>query len=206
MTDTAEPTKDALTSDAPAGAATALPSSAGGTLADDTGASSGPVLVLVGAPGAGKSTVGALLAQRWSTDFSDTDQIIEARVGQSISEIFIDEGEPAFRSLEAVVVAEALASSRGVLALGGGAVVTESTRALLAGHRVVFLDVGMAEAASRVGLGVTRPLLLGNVRGQLKALLDLRRPLYREVASVTVTTDGLSPEAVADDIERRLGG
>ncbi len=163
-----------------------------------------PMVVLVGAPGAGKSTVGARLAHRWSTQFQDTDSIIEQRAGQLIAEIFIDAGEPAFRALEAVVVAEALANCRGVLALGGGAVVSESTRALLAGHRVVFLDVGLAEAASRVGLGGTRPLLLGNVRGQLKALLDARRPLYRQVADVTVETDGLSAEAVADEIESRL--
>jgi len=165
-----------------------------------------PAVVLIGAPGAGKSTVGALLAQRWSTGFQDTDQIIETRVGKPISEVFIDEGEPAFRALEAVVVAEALAHNQGVLALGGGAVMTASTRALLADHRVVFLDVGMAEAAARVGLGVTRPLLLGNVRGQLKALLDSRRPLYLEVATVTVGTDGLSVGAVADEIERSLDG
>ncbi len=104
------------------------------------------------------------------------------------------------------MVAEALAHNQGVLALGGGAVMTASTRALLADHRVVFLDVGMAEAAARVGLGVTRPLLLGNVRGQLKALLDSRRPLYLEVATVTVATNGLSVEAVADEIERSLDG
>ena len=83
---------------------------------------------------------------------------------------------------------------------------SESTRALLVAHRVVFLDVGLAEAASRVGLGATRPLLLGNVRRQLKALLDARRPLYREVATVTVDTDGLSAQAVADEVERSLHG
>ncbi|MBA3264759.1 MAG: shikimate kinase [Nocardioidaceae bacterium] len=165
-----------------------------------------PKVVLVGAPGAGKSTVGEHLAQRWSTQFHDTDTIIEKRAGQPISEIFIDAGEPAFRALEAVVVAEALASCDGVLALGGGAVMSESTRALLVAHRVVFLDVGLAEAASRVGLGATRPLLLGNVRRQLKALLDARRPLYREVATVTVDTDGLSAQAVADEVERSLHG
>lgn len=163
-----------------------------------------PVVVLVGAPGAGKSTVGAKLAHRWEVELQDTDAVIEQRAGKPISEVFIDEGEPAFRALEAVVVAESLAKHPGVLALGGGAVVSASTRALLAGHRVVFLDVGLAEAATRVGLGVTRPLLLGNVRGQLKALLDARRPLYREVATVTVETDGLSAEAVADEIESRL--
>ncbi len=169
-------------------------------------ASARPAVVLIGPPGAGKSTVGAALAQRWSMSFGDTDEMIEARAGKPISEVFIDEGEPAFRAVEAVVVAGALGIHRGVLALGGGAVTSESTRALLADHRVVFLDVGLAEAASRVGLGVTRPLLLGNVRGQLKALLDARRPLYREVATLVVQTDGLSAEAVADVIESKLDG
>lgn len=163
-----------------------------------------PAVVLVGPPGAGKSTVGAYLAQRWAMTLADTDEIIAARAGKPISEIFIDDGEPAFRAVEAVVVADALASHRGVLSLGGGAVVSDSTRALLADHRVVFLDVGLAEASSRVGLGATRPLLLGNVRGQLKALLDARRPLYREVATLVVETDGLSAEAVTDEIDRRL--
>lgn len=166
-------------------------------------ASGRPRLVVVGPPGAGKTTVGSLLATRWDVAFRDTDQDVEATVGKPISDIFVDEGEVAFRGLEAVAVAAAL-SHDGVLALGGGSVMDPSTRAALAGHQVVFLDVGLAEAASRIGLGVTRPLLLGNIRSQLKALLDARRPLYREVATLTVLTDGLSADQVTETIERAL--
>jgi shikimate kinase len=163
-----------------------------------------PVVVLVGPPGAGKSTVAALLASRWGVARCDTDDLVESRADKPIADIFVDDGETAFRALESAAVADALESERGVVALGGGAVTGASTRALLAGHRVVFLDVGLAAAASRVGLGVTRPLLLGNIRSQLKALLDARRPLYEEVAMVTVGTDDLTAEAVADAVEAAL--
>ncbi len=91
-----------------------------------------------------------------------------------------------------------------MVALGGGAVTARATRALLSRHRVVFLDVGLAAAASRVGLGVTRPLLLGNVRSQLKTLLDARRPLYQEVSQLSVSTDDLPAEAVADKVEQHV--
>jgi shikimate kinase len=165
-----------------------------------------PRVVLVGPPGAGKSTVAALLASRWGVAACDTDDLIEARAGKPIADIFVDDGEVAFRALESAAVADALASERGVVALGGGAVTSAATRALLASQRVVFLDVGLPAAAARVGLGVTRPLLLGNVRSQLKALLDARRPLYEEVAELTVVTDDLSAEAVADSVDRYLRG
>lgn len=164
-----------------------------------------PLLVLVGPPGAGKSRVGALLAKRWGVGYRDTDADIEASAGKPISDIFIDDGEAAFRALERVAVDTALSTSDGVVSLGGGAVTQSWTRTTLAEHVVVFLDVGLAEAATRVGLGTSRPLLLGNVRGQLKALLDARRPLYLEVASHTVLTDGLTPEQVADAVEAMVG-
>lgn len=159
-----------------------------------------PRVVLVGPPGAGKTTVGRALAHRWDLGFRDTDADVEAVAGKPVAEIFVDEGEGYFRELEAAAVATALADHPGVLALGGGAVTTPTTRERLHGHRVVFLDVGLADASSRVGLGVTRPLLLGNVRSQLKALLDARRPLYAGVAQVTVGTDGVDIDEVVDQV------
>lgn len=159
-----------------------------------------PRVVLVGPMGAGKTTVGRLLAERWGVGFRDTDHDVEQRAGRSVSDIFVDDGEAAFRELERQAVVEALRSHEGVLALGGGAVLDPATRDALAGHDVVFLRVGLSDAASRVGLGVSRPLLLGNVRGRMKQLLDERTPLYEAVARWTVDTDGRRPTDVADDI------
>lgn len=163
-----------------------------------------PVLVLVGPPGAGKSTVADLLAARLGVGARDTDRDIEAETGQTIADIFVDHGEGHFRMLEHQAVARAVAEHQGVLALGGGAVLDERTRLLLVGQHVVFLDVGVTEAASRVGMGQARPVLLGNVRSRLRSLLDERRPVYAEVAVVTVPTDGLSPEQVAEAVVATL--
>lgn len=159
-----------------------------------------PVVVLIGTMGAGKTTVGRLVAEALGVGFLDTDHLVEERAAKPVSEIFVDDGEPAFRALEHRAVADALASHDGVLALGGGAVLDPATRALLAGHRVVFLKVGLSDAAARVGLGVSRPLLLGNVRGRIKQLLDARTPIYSSLATDTVETDGRSAEEVADQV------
>ena len=157
---------------------------------------SAPV-VLVGAPGSGKSTVGALLAARLGVPFVDVDAVIEQRTGRSIAAIFADDGEPAFRALEEQVTAELLGAP-GVLSLGGGAVLSPATRAALRGHRVVWLQVSAATAVSRVGLNEARPLLLGNVRGRLIKLLAERTPLYAEVASERVDTDTQTPDEVVE--------
>lgn len=165
-----------------------------------------PGVVLVGPPGAGKTVVGRALADRLRLPFCDTDQLVAERAGKPVSDIFVDDGEAAFRALERKVVAEALATCFGVVSLGGGAVLAQETRQRLSARHVVFLDVGLSAAAARVGLGTSRPLLLGNVRGQLKALLDARRPFYLEVASARVVTDDLAVEEVADAVEQVLAG
>lgn len=164
----------------------------------------GPRVVLIGSMGAGKTTVGEVLAARWGVGFRDTDADIESAEGREIPDIFITDGEAHFRALEHAAVEKALAEHDGVLALGGGSVVAPAARELLAGHTVVFLQVGLAEAVQRVGLGSSRPMLLGNVRSRIKTLLDERTPIYAGVATIIVSTDGLEPVEVAAQIESLL--
>lgn len=159
-----------------------------------------PVCVLVGPPGSGKTSTGQVLAKLLGVGFRDTDADIEATAGKPIPDIFIEDGEPHFRALEREAVAAALAGCDGVLALGGGAVLAESTRAALAGHTVVFLSVELPDAIKRIGLGEGRPLLAINPRATLRHQLAQRRPLYEQVATHTVATDGRTPEEVAAEI------
>jgi shikimate kinase len=173
-------------------------------MAEDRTGGGGPAAILIGPPGAGKSTVGPLLAGLLRVTFLDTDSDIEQAAGKPVSDIFIEDGEPAFRALEREAVARAVAVHPGVLGLGGGAVLDPGTRRLLAGQQVVYLETGFAAATKRVGLDKARPLLLGNPRAQLKALLDQRLPIYAELAWITVRTDGSSPAEVADEIARQF--
>ncbi|MFE9021766.1 shikimate kinase [Streptomyces sp. NPDC007808] len=157
-----------------------------------------PVVVLVGPMGVGKSTVGELLAERLGVGYRDTDDDIVAEQGRTIADIFVDEGEPAFRAIEKAAVHRALTEHDGVLALGGGAILDADTRALLAGQRVAYLSMDVEEAVRRTGLGVARPLLAVNPRKQWRELMEARRHLYEEVATVVVATDGRTPEEVTE--------
>ncbi|MEV5688952.1 MULTISPECIES: 3-dehydroquinate synthase [unclassified Streptomyces] len=173
---------------------------------------SGPLVVLVGPMGVGKSTVGELLAARLGTAYRDTDADIVATAGKPIPEIFYDEGEEHFRALERQAVHTALAGHAGVLSLGGGAVLDATTRELLADHPVVYLSMDVDEAVRRVGLNTARPLLAVNPRRQWRELMDARRPLYEEVARTVVATDERTPEEVAQaiidvlELPERAGG
>lgn len=164
-----------------------------------------PLLVLVGAPGAGKSTVGRLVAERLGVAFRDTDRDVERTTGKRIAEVFIDDGEEHFRALEEAAVALALEEHDGVLSLGGGAVLSAQTRARLVGHPVVLLEVDLASASGRVGLNRERPVLALNPRATLKTLLEQRLPLYLEVATRAVPTSGRTIVEVVGDVVEGLG-
>lgn len=159
-----------------------------------------PAAVLVGPPGAGKTTVGRVLATRLGVGYRDTDSDIEAVAGKPIPDIFIDHGEPHFRELERAAVRDALTGHGGVLSLGGGAIMDPATRTLLAGLPVAFLDVGLHAAVHRVGLDAPRPLLAVNPRQSWRELMESRRPLYTEVARAVVSTDDRTPEDVAEAV------
>jgi shikimate kinase len=164
-----------------------------------------PRAVIIGPPGSGKSTVGPLLAAALGVVFRDSDNDIVARAGRSVSDIFAEDGEPAFRALEEEAVATALAEHDGVLSLGGGAPLTPGTRARLTGHTVVFLNVGLAAGVRRTGLSNARPLLAGvNPRATFKKLLDERVPVYREVATVEIVTDDRTPAEIVTHVMAEL--
>ena len=164
-----------------------------------------PSVVLVGPPGAGKTTVGRLLAGRMNLSFTDLDALIVERAGKPIADVFAEDGEDAFRRLERSVVGDALLSTDGVLALGGGSVLASITRERLRGRRVVHLAVGLADGIRRTGRSTARPLLAGvNPRSTYQALLDARAPLYREVATVEIDTSGRSANQVVREVLRAI--
>jgi shikimate kinase len=162
--------------------------------------------ILIGPPGAGKSTVGPLLAGLLGVGFLDTDSVIEDAVGKPVGDIFIDDGEAAFRALEQPAVAEAIEGHHGILALGSGAVIDAGARRLLAGQRVVYLETGFAAVARRSGLDGPRPPLPGNPRGRMRELLEERRPVYESLAWLTVATDDREPPEIAELIAEAVAG
>jgi shikimate kinase len=163
-----------------------------------------PLLVLVGPPGAGKTTIGRRVADRLGVRFRDTDRDVERTAGKRIAEVFIDDGEQHFRELEAAAVAAALTGHDGVLSLGGGAILSAPTRTLLQGHNVILLTVDLSAASGRIGLNRDRPVLALNPRATMKTLLDERMPLYLEVATRVVPTSGRSIIEVVDDVAQDL--
>jgi len=163
-------------------------------------------VVLIGAPGSGKSTVGAALAKVLALDFVDTDLLIEEREGKAITDIFVVDGEPHFRAVELETLKHVLTLNDVVISLGGGAPISDHAQQLINSSEstVVFLDVSLATAAPRVGFNRDRPLLLGNPRAQWQALSDKRRPIYEALADVSIKVDDMSVEAITSEIEKSL--
>ncbi len=161
-----------------------------------------PLVVLIGPPGAGKSSVGKVLAQRLSVAFADTDALIEKESGLRVSDIFLDKGEPYFRELEREMVLKCLTSFEGVLALGGGAVMNEEVKQALqnSSDPIYFLDVSLSSAAPRIGFNRDRPLLVGNPRAKWQELMNVRRPVYEALATHTISTDSGTPSQIAQQI------
>ena len=162
--------------------------------------------ILIGPPGSGKSSVGKSLAQRMGVEFSDTDTIIENKYKKSISDIFVESGEPYFREIERTVVLDRLEHGEGVLSLGGGSVLDQQAQSALRNSPtpIVFLDVSLASASPRVGFNRDRPLLVGNPRAKWQELMNARRPIYEELATFTVSTDELTPSQVSSKIVELL--
>ena len=163
-------------------------------------------ILVIGPPGAGKSTVGQALANKLSIDFIDTDQVIENETGKTITDIFVVDGEPHFRALELQTLRNVLTLDSGVISLGGGAPISHDAQEAIeqSNSHTVFLDVSLATAAPRVGFNRDRPLLLGNPRAQWQALSDNRRPIYEKLADVAIKVDDMDVDQIVDQIVKNL--
>jgi shikimate kinase len=163
-------------------------------------------ILLIGPPGAGKSTVGKALAKVLGIQFVDTDNLIEKETGKSITDLFVVDGETHFRALELETLKSVLTLETGVISLGGGAPISEEAQQVIknSNSHVVFLDVSLATAAPRVGFNRDRPLLLGNPRAQWQALSDKRRPIYESIADDCIKVDDMSIDQVVAKIKEKL--
>lgn len=163
-------------------------------------------IVLIGPPGAGKSSIGRVLAKALGMEFADTDTLIEKDQGKSVGQIFIDDGEPFFREMEERICVSALENFDGVLSLGGGAVLSEAVQEKLiqSGSEIIFLDVSLAVAAPRVGFNRDRPLLLNNPRQQWQQLMEKRRPTYEALATITVEVGDRSISSIVSDLVKKV--
>jgi shikimate kinase len=160
----------------------------------------GPVLILIGPPGSGKSTVGRELARRLGASFKDLDDDLRDAHGLEAGELVVELGRERFQQLEAELLGSVLTGFDGVLALGGGTPTAPGVAGLLAGRRVVFLDVDLENLLRREGLVPLHPWLLPNPRAHLRQLLTERRPVYESVAGLTVSTSGRTVEEVVADV------
>ena len=165
-----------------------------------------PKIVLIGPMGAGKTTVGAEVAKRLLCSFADSDQLIEADQGKSISEIFIEDGEPHFRLVEESIVIDALLAEEGVLSLGGGAVTNDATRRAIASNaaKKIFLDISLSAVSPRVGFDSARPLLMVNPRQKWAELMNARRPIYESLADLKIDVSEKSVEEIVSEIVESL--
>ena len=163
-------------------------------------------IVLIGAPGSGKSTVGVALAAHLQWPFVDTDALIELKESKKITDLFVENGEEYFRSVEFAALQEVLREESAVISLGGGAPISESAQAILQSSNsvIVFLDVSLATAAPRVGFNRDRPLLLGNPRAQWQALSEQRRPIYEKLATQSIKVDDMTVDEIIAIIESSL--
>jgi shikimate kinase len=163
-------------------------------------------IVLIGAPGSGKSTVGVALAAHLQWPFVDTDSLIELKESRKITDLFVDHGEEYFRSVEFETLKEVLQETSAVISLGGGAPISQPAQDAISSSNstIVFLDVSLAAAAPRVGFNRDRPLLLGNPRAQWQALSDQRRPIYEKLATQSIKVDDMTVEEIIAIIESNL--
>jgi shikimate kinase len=165
-------------------------------------------ILLVGMMGAGKTTVGKLTARELGWAYLDSDAAVEAVTGVTVPELFARDGETAFRDAEARALHTACATtSNVVVSVAGGAVLREENRALIAASgTVVWLRAQVATLARRVGSGAGRPLLHDDPLAALTDLEAVRRPLYAELADLTIDVDDLAPSAVAARILEQVAG